>query len=166
MDTRIGQFTPLLFKKNNEIELELMNSFHYKTRNSIRKAIKCGVEITEDNNAMQFIQKTHQENMLTIGGKSKTNFFFSKVPEIFVSGKDYKIYIAKFKGEMIAGLFLFYFNQIVEYFTPVIKSNFRSMQPLSLLIYKAMLDANANGYTQWNWGGTWQSQEGVYRFQE
>jgi len=27
-----------------------------------------------------------------------------------------------------------------------------------------MCEANANGYKWWNWGGTWLTQDGVYRF--
>ena len=27
-----------------------------------------------------------------------------------------------------------------------------------------MTDASVQGYAWWNWGGTWLSQEGVYRF--
>ena len=29
-----------------------------------------------------------------------------------------------------------------------------------------MADAAARGFTRWNWGGTWLSQEGVYRFKK
>ena len=29
-----------------------------------------------------------------------------------------------------------------------------------------MTDAAARGFTRWNWGGTWLTQEGVYRFKK
>ena len=38
------------------------------------------------------------------------------------------------------------------------------MQPLALIIYKAMQDSIHNGFKYWNWGGTWKSQTGVYNF--
>jgi len=49
---------------------------------------------------------------------------------------------------------------------PVIKAEHRSSQPLSLIIYEAMLEAAEQGYKYWNWGGTWKSQDGVYRFKK
>ncbi len=35
---------------------------------------------------------------------------------------------------------------------------------MALILYRAMEDAAARGCTCWNWGGTWLSQQGVYRF--
>ena len=53
---------------------------------------------------------------------------------------------------------------MVEYYTPVIINEYRSLQPLSLLITQAMFDASNLGFNWWNWGGTWQTQQGVYKF--
>jgi hypothetical protein len=33
-----------------------------------------------------------------------------------------------------------------------------------LLIFEAMQDAVSEGFHVWNWGGTWHSQESLYRF--
>ena len=87
-----------------------------------------------------------------------------EIETFFEEGKDYKIYIAKKEGKKIAALLLFYYNKTVEYFTPVIESEYRSLQPMSVLIYQAMIDASIKGFKYWNWGGTWKSQEGVFRF--
>jgi len=59
---------------------------------------------------------------------------------------------------------LFYYGKTIEYFTPVFRNEYRSYQPMSLLIYQAMVDGAKAGYERWNWGGTWENQEGVYRF--
>ena len=77
-----------------------------------------------------------------------------------------KIFIAEKEGIKIAGLLLFYFNKSIEYFTPVIVNEFRSLQPLSLLIFEAMKDGISRNYEFWNWGGTWLTQDGVYRFKK
>ena len=162
IDTRIGQFTML--PKDLSDENELLKLFHGKTRNVIRKANKSDLEFFIDNNEFEFIRKTHKENMQSIGGLSKQDEFFKMIPRKFISDQDYKIYIAKYKNKPIAGLLLFYYNQTVEYFTPVIKNEFREKQALSGLIFKAMLDAIQFNFRIWNWGGTWLSQEGVFRF--
>lgn len=66
----------------------------------------------------------------------------------------------------IASLLVFCFNKTIEYFTPVIDKEHRSIQPMSLIIFDAFKDAATNGYNWWNWGGTWGSQEGVHRFKK
>mgnify|MGYP001400879327 CR=1 FL=1 len=161
-DNRIGQFTML--PKDLSDQNDLLNLFHGKTRNVIRKANKSGLDFFIDNDELEFIRNTHNENMLSIGGLSKQDDFFKMIPRKFISDQDYKIYIAKYKNKPIAGLLLFYYNQTVEYFTPVIKNEFREKQALSGLIFKAMLDAIKFNFRIWNWGGTWFSQEGVFRF--
>lgn len=166
-DSRIGQLTPLPLVSENidEVVMQLIDS---KMRNLIRKAQK--LEITAlpgtGKEHMDFLIETHQENLAAIGGIAKPESFFRSIPECFDYGSDYKIYTAKKDGKNIAALLLFYFNKTVEYYTPVIKSEFRSSQPLCLLIFEAMKEAVSGGYEWWNWGGTWTSQGGVYHFKK
>lgn len=161
-DTRVSQITQIQYSKN--ISEQLLLNFHSKTRNMIRKSLKSGLDIEVDNNAFGFLEHTHKENMAAIGGMAKSSAFFSLIPQFFEADTDYKIYVAKKGRDKVAAVLLFYYKDMVEYFTPVIKSEFRALQPLSLLIYNAMIDAATKGYRLWNWGGTWLSQEGVYRF--
>ena len=65
---------------------------------------------------------------------------------------------------MIAAILVFFFNRTVEYYTPVVRKEYRDTQAISAVIFRAMCDASVQGYAWWNWGGTWLSQEGVYRF--
>lgn len=160
-DSRIGQWTPLSSKDGFD---ELMAKFHYKTRNSIRKALKNNISISINNDAWAFLYETHKENMSAIGGRAKPKEFFDLIPYYFNAGSDYNIFVAKKNGEPICALLIFYYNRFVEYFTPAIVQDYRSVQPLSLVIVEAMLDAARRGFLIWNWGGTWKSQNGVYRF--
>lgn len=163
-DKRIGQWTPLPGREDPGEKL--MGSFHYKTRNMIRKAQKSGVTVKIDNTAMEFIKHLHKRNMAAIGGKPKPDRFFTLVERHFLPTVDYDIYTASKDGQFIAGLLVFYFNRTVEYFTPVTEKVYRNVQPLSAIIYRAMIDAAQRGFTWWNWGGTWVTQEGVYRFKK
>jgi lipid II:glycine glycyltransferase (peptidoglycan interpeptide bridge formation enzyme) len=163
-DHRIGQFTEIAFQSDHENKL--MESFHYKTRNMIRKSQKQDIEVVVDNSQVEFIRQTHIQNLKAIGGRAKNNEFFRLFPIHFKEGTDYKIYIAKENGIPIAGLLLFYYKNTVEYYSPVIVEEHRERQPLSLLIFQAMKDASENGFELWNWGGTWASQDGVYRFKK
>ncbi len=162
LDMRIGQWTFIGYKE--DIEGNIMKSYHSKTRNMVRKAIKEDVKVEINNFQIGFLYETHYENITSIGGKPKERRFFELIEKHFDAGKDYNIYVAMLNGKKIGALLLFYYNQTVEYFTPAVVSRYRSYQPNSLMIYQAMIDAAQKGYKWWNWGGTWLTQEGVYRF--
>ncbi|MFP6861676.1 GNAT family N-acetyltransferase [Pseudomonas sp.] len=164
-DSRLGQVTKLPFDASYDA---LMASLPSKTRNMVRKAEKQNIEWTSEyvEEGLDFLIDVHYENMQEIGGISKPARFFELIKSNFEYGSDYLLYIAYFEGKPISALLLFYSSETVEYFTPVIKSEYRSMQPLTALIFNAMRDAVEKGYRFWNWGGTWKTQEGVYRFKK
>jgi hypothetical protein len=164
LDSRIGQFTNINHSSN--VDEKLMESFHYKTRNMVRKAQKSGFSIDIENDSLEFVEEVHNTNMKAIGGRAKKGTFFSSVPNYFAKEKDYKIWVARFENEPVSALLVFYYQETVEYYLPVTTEKFRDRQPLSLLIFEAMKDAAIRGYKLWNWGGTWSSQVGVHRFKK
>jgi hypothetical protein len=161
-DERIGQFTPIDYVENHGDAL--MASFHYKTRNAIRKAWKLGAVVAVENNAMDFLAEVHELNMREIGGVPKSRRFFNLIPAHFRPDVDYRVYVTRLNGEAVAAVLVFFFNRVVEYFTPVVRKEYRDSQALSAAIFQAMGDASKAGFRWWNWGGTWLSQDGVYRF--
>ncbi|MGA6826586.1 GNAT family N-acetyltransferase [Nitrospira sp. NS4] len=163
VDERIGQFTSLDWGQV-DVESAMRAAMDGSARRNIRKAETSGVKVLVANDRLDFIRDVHWENMGEIGGKGKTADFFAKVPQHFTAGDDYRVYIAERNGTLISGLLLFYFNRTVEYFTPVTVSNERESQPMALILAQAMVDAAREGFLRWNWGGTWLSQEGVWRF--
>ncbi len=163
-DYRIGQFTSISYYENHADKL--IESFHYKTRNMVRKGMKTGLHVKVDNTAIDFLADTHENNMKAIGGKPKPRIFFDLITKHFVADKDYKIWVA-YNGEVpVAALLLFYYRDMVEYYSPVIVEEYRDKQPLSLLIYEAMIESSQRGFNLWNWGGTWANQDGVYTFKK
>ena len=166
-DRRIGQITDLP-QYNERIEEELLYMYSAFTRRMIRKALKNSVVVKKERSgeSLDFLKYSHIENMRHIGGKIKPPEFFEYVYENFRFDKDYTIWVAYYGDTPIASLLLFYFNNTVEYYIPAITRDYRSIQPLSLIIFKAMVDASKKGYKYWNWGGTWPDQEGVYRFKK
>lgn len=166
-DERIGQITHLPSMQEEDKASVLMKLFEDPRPRNIRKAIKEKVKVHRLNNteAIDFLYKTHYENITAINGIPKEKLFFELIPSFF-SDNDFKIYVAELNGQWIAGLLLFYYNETVEYFTPAVVEEFRNIQPSALLIYEAMLDAINAGYKNWNWGGTWLSQGGVYDFKK
>lgn len=166
-DERIGQITHFLNLHEEDFEQRLMSSFDDPRPRNIRKAQKEGVKIFASNSRedIDFLYQTHYDNITAINGIPKEKIFFDMIPDYF-DAQEYKIYIAELNGEKIAALLLFYYNKTVEYFTPAVVEKFRNQQPSALIIYQAMLDSIKKGFKNWNWGGTWISQGGVYDFKK
>lgn len=163
-DNRIGQMTPLP-PDSATVEAELESILLQKTRNLVRKARKQGFVLREsdDYDAWKFLFDTHVENLQAIGGKSKPWAHFVAMREA-LPGSARRLFLAELDGVPVAAVLMFYFNRTVEYVTPVIKHEYRSMQPLSFLIWNAMLEAIRAGYRWWNWGGTWVTQTSLHHF--
>jgi Acetyltransferase (GNAT) domain len=163
-DYRIAQFTPLL--QTDATREFLMSRIDSSARRNVKKAVAEGVSVEIDCDQMGCLKQFHEKSFLATGRVPKGEAFFAAVPLHFTAGKDYEIYVAKREGVVIAALLLFYFNQTVEYFTPAVEESYRPVQPLPLVLITAMADAAKRGFKWWNWGGTWKSQIGVYRFKK
>lgn len=163
-DERIAQYT-VLPDPGGDVRERLLGQFEDPRPRNIRRAVKAGVvvESSQTREALEFLYETHVANMRAMGGREKQWSFFESIPA-FVPPEGYRIWTARLNGEPVAALLLFYFNRTVEYFTPATVESARSDQPLSALIFEAMLDAISRGFRVWNWGGTWLTQDGVYDF--
>jgi CelD/BcsL family acetyltransferase involved in cellulose biosynthesis len=165
-DTRIGQFTLLPARESGLGREVLMSLFHQKTRNAVRKAEKSGIHVTHSSSieALRTLAALHTENMQSIGGTSKPWSVFDALARAFRYDQDYRVYVATVGDSIVAALLVLYHGRAAEYFTPATQADARELQPMSLLIFEAMMEAAERGFRYWNWGGTWQSQTGVYRF--
>lgn len=165
-DYRIGQIT-LLPEMSHDIGGDLLKMYHNPRPRNIRKAVKSDVKIefSSDLLDLKFLCKVHQDNIKAIGGISKEWRFFELINKL-IPKKHYKVWIAKIDGKKVAGLLAFYFNKTVEYYTPATIHEFRNLQPSALIIHEAMINAVQEGYKNWNWGGTWVTQKGVYDFKK
>jgi hypothetical protein len=167
-DERIGQMTSLPSGVTDRAGYDdaLMAVFEPKARQNIRRAIKCGVAVyhSESIEALKTLSRMHQENIEAAGGLAKNWEVFAAIRDTFAYERDYRVYLAESDGSPAAGLLVFYYNRTAEYFTPAADPRFRNAQPTSLVILEAMREAVRRGCTTWNWGGTWLTQDGVYRF--
>lgn len=163
-DCRIGMFTDTSFASNQR--KEIMARIDASARRNLQKAEREGVSVEIDHTQIERLKQMHKANMEGIGGLPKSDAFFALIPEHFKPVEDFDIYVAKKDGLVIAGLLVFYFNQTAEYFTPAIDAEYRSGQPLSLILIDALANASRRGFALWNWGGTGVNQVGVYRFKK
>ncbi len=168
VDERIGMMTFFPYVDGRAYSDTLMEIYDPSLRRNIKKAIRNGVTVSIDNSesALAFLYDVHRCNMERIGGLSKPRRFFELIYEYFDKSVDFNVYIARMNGRKIAALLIFYYQGTVEYYTPVIVEEFRTFQPLSLIIYKAMIDSMERRFIKWNWGGTGLRQESLYKFKK
>jgi hypothetical protein len=165
LDERIGQVTVLPAASADDVERQLEAVCLQKTRNLVRKSRQQGftLDSADSDAAWTFLHETHDENMRAIGGKAKPWSHFaamrSNIPPAWR-----QLLLVTLANQPIAGVLLFRYNRTVEYITPVIKHEFRSLQPLSFAIWHGMINAVRDGFRYWNWGGTWPSQQTLHHF--
>lgn len=165
VDARISQVT--CWPENSTVtEESLMSMFHPKTRNAVRKGLLRVSEIkeaTSDTEVFEFLIREHIASIKSLGGQPKERYVFESLRRNL--SDFFHIYAAYTTNNELASVLLtLEYEQTVEYFTPVTASQFRESQILSALIFSIMQEKFQNGFRYWNWGGTWQSQVGVYRF--
>lgn len=164
-DSRIGQVTVLPQCGPGEVEQCLEAVCLQKTRNLIRKSRHQGFDVApgDDDGGWAFLHETHSANLQAIGGKAKPWSHFAAI-RTTIPAAWRQLLLVTLANQPVAALLLFRYNRTVEYVTPVIKQEFRSLQPLSFAIWRAMIDAVRDGFRYWNWGGTWPSQETLHHF--
>ena len=160
-DERISQWTPLDPGMNGADLLALIDG---SARRNIRRAESEGVRVAVENGAVGFLADCHAANMAEIGGRQKPQAFFDALGPILKPDVDFRIYVARHGGPPVAALLVLYFKGFAEYVTPATIAGARDLQPTAGILFRAMLDAAEEGRRIWNWGGTWTTQEGVYRF--
>jgi hypothetical protein len=162
LDERIAQWTDLTVEGVGG----LPGCIDSSARRNIGKAESSGVLVREAPDALGFLEEVHRENMAGIGGRAKPHDFFLCLPEMMTYGRDWRLYVAECNGEMLAALLTFEAGRTVEYVMPAVLESARCLQPTAAILARAMCDARNRGFTRWNWGGTWLTQEGVYRFKK
>lgn len=165
IDDRIGQITHLPCDCD-DLEDALFKKLHMKTRNAVRKGQKLEQVVSQrsDRESLVWLQQQHEESILALGGMAKPMAIFDNLVGAFGLEDKMRLYVGKINNETVSGLLVLLYKDTVEYFTPVSHPDYRDKQALSDLIFKVMLTLIKEGYKKWNWGGTWRSQEGVYRF--
>lgn len=147
----------------NDAESEIMyNIVEPSNRRAIRRPLKNDVRL-EFSNDFGPLYEMHSENMSSKCGSVKPLDFFFKVQRI-MADNDYRLMYAIKDGIIIAGLLVFYFNNIVDYYTPALRYEYSIEQGNTFLIYQGMKQAINDGYKYWNFGGTRPEHTDLHKF--
>ena len=166
VERRIGQITMLPSQStSSEVGKLLFANFHVKTRNAIRKGLNYEQDITLDNSrkAWDWLEQEHWNSIVALGGVPKSSQVFESIRS---SKIEHRLYVGRGREGISSALLILLFNKTVEYFTPVSLPSLRNQQVLPSLIFTVMKELSMEGFEYWNWGGTWESQTGVYRFKK
>lgn len=164
IDRRTGQLTRLP-EAGPGLESRLEGILRQKTRNLARKSLRQGLlaAVEDDDDAWRFLHEVHVENIQAIGGRAKPWAHFEALKSALP--RDWRrLYVARFEGAPVAALLVLDYSTTTEYFTPVVRNEFRSRQALSFLIWHAMLGSVEKSMKWWNWGGTWLTQRSLHHF--
>jgi len=161
-DQRISQMTPL----PDTGEAALLAQLDGSARRNIRKAARLGVTVAVENDQFDFLRDTHIATMTAMGGQAKSPAFFAAIRATLRADTDYTLHVARVQGAPVAALLPLYGYGVAEYFTPVTLPDHRQLEPMAAILATAMTQAADRGCRLWNWGGTWASQDGVYRFKK
>ena len=164
IDQRVGQLLDLP-SSSMDCEQTLFGLLSRRTRNHVRKSLKQGFEERLDDNhaAWRYLYETHCTNMRALSGRPKSLSHFDALRRRF-TGRGARLSLACLDGEPAAGLLLLTYGSVVEYLMPVMTAEKRALQPLSFLIWNALLECTRKGLRVWNWGGTWRSQTSLHHF--
>jgi hypothetical protein len=165
----IHQLTAERFTQCTELppgggEAEVMAMISPEARNNVRRAARRGVIVERDNDALAAVQLIHEETMAGFGARPKSERFFGAIPGELRAGEDFDVWIARVGVELAAALLVIRFNGISEYFASGTRAGFRRHHPHPALVFAAMAHEARRGMRIWNWGGTRDGMDGVFRF--
>ena len=105
----------------------------------IRKSEKFNINIQADLSKVNEFYDLHKIDMLNKKGIPKPLHFPNLIK--IIPKDNIKLLVAYIDGKF-AGLLLLYYNKTVEYFTPVVKVEYKNTQVLSKIIFEAMIEAS------------------------
>lgn len=165
-DWRVAQVTLIPLPGERSIRETLFQRFSSSCRRTIRKAEKLGVKVgetVEKGEVLDEFYRIYRENMESIGASVKKKSFFERALDAFPKGVCTLRY-GELNGEIIGGIFQFYYKDIIEYYQPAISHDQRGSGATNLLVFNGMMQGAREGYSYWNFGGTWKTLENLYRF--
>lgn len=156
-----------------EKEDELLKKMHYKTRYNIRLAIRRGVKIrcanekTLENDIKTFLGLLHQTKKRHKFKPYSDSYYLTMIKELGKDRKFLKLYLAEYKGNILAANIVIFFGDTVTYLHGASSNKFRNLMAPHLLQWKTIQQAKASGYKYYDfWGIDEKKWPGITRFKK
>lgn len=139
-----------------------------KNRNMIRKAERNGVEI-KHGKGMELLHEFVRIYNHTMEKDNAEEYYYFKEPFYESVNRDlqdnYEVFYAEYEGRKIAMSIIIFANRQMHYHLSGSMTDYRSLAPSNLLLYKAALWGCEQGYKTFHLGGGFGSDEdNLYKF--
>jgi len=175
-DRRMGQITHLPAPAADRPLRErlLYDRFSKSCRRSVRDAEDADIEIgvtTEPGPKLDGFYEVYRQEMMgkgyedqaaRDGGNIKEKAYFEHLMDSF--GDDCRLRYATIDDDVIMGIVQLLHGEKIQYHQPTIDMEYRNTGATNLGVYESMKWGIEHGYSYYNFGGTWLSQEGLYNF--
>lgn len=133
---------------------------------NIKKAKNYGLSVTREDSDKHFDRwyNIHEKRMGEIGAQPLPRILFEGIRR-YVIKEGHGIFAYTFEQDrLIGGAVSVGHNQVMDYFMGSFDLDYHKSQPNSLLMYKMIKYAQAQGYIYWNWQSASSPQSGVYHY--
>lgn len=176
LDERVGQILDIPVPTSDEDIGERLFSdrFSKSCRRSVRDAQESDITIGLTREAGQeldqfyevykdeMLGKGYDDAVVRSGGGLKDKEYFERLFEAY--GDNAQLRYATLDGDVIMGIVELCHGEKLQYHQPAIEMEHRSTGATNLGVYESIKWAVENGYSKYNFGGTWFSQTGLYNF--
>lgn len=158
---------------NHKLDLKqesglLFNSFDASVRRAIRKAEKLGIQVVraEGTNGMQEYYRLHCLTRQSHGVPPQPYSFFKAIHQHIIRRDLGNIFLAKQKGQIIAGAVFFHFGSKALYKFGASDSNYEHFRPNNLWMWRAIQHYSEAGCDELDFGRTSVANEGLRRYKQ
>jgi FemAB-related protein (PEP-CTERM system-associated) len=146
-------------------ESELWKGMKKKARNSLRKAVKAGVEIDEvEEEGLKPYYDLYLDAQKRHGSPPHSFDFFLNIYDAFRSAGLLRMTLAVYDNRPIAGVLVFCFRDTLYWFGNVVHRKYAKLNPTNLLLWNTMEFGMKHNFRVFDLGQTRKEESGVYRF--
>ncbi len=148
-------------------EKETWERITSSTRRAIAKSERGGVEVSvaKRRGDIQSYHQLHLASSREHGAPAHPLRFFTELYGNLYPEGQMKLLIARQHDQEVAGLLLLRHESTVHYWQSSLPSQYRTLNPFHLLLWKALSNSIEEGYKSFDLGRT-RRQTGVYRFKQ
>lgn len=159
----VGGFYTYVLELSDE-PLEVFKKLKTDVKRSIKKARQNNlvVEIQEDLDILEEYWKINCSNKKRLGAPCYPLKFFEEIIKILKNNS--RLYIAKYKDNIIGGGIFLYYKDTVIYGYGAADHRYLKLRPYHAFIWKAIEDACMGGYTNFDFGRASISETGLREF--
>ena len=168
----IKRYSYLKWMEDIKDSKELMDSYHTKTRNCVRKYLKSGAIIKNYNtnsnsfkNIISWIAMEHTKGIKVKNGLAKPLSYFESLRDNYQFDR-FEVRVSYLDDKPIGGLLTFKIGNQIEYWTPVVTDLGKKVNSMYGLIHDTLHEIMSKKNSFLNFGGSWVSQNDLKRFKE